>query len=378
MTTAAWFALGIAVFGAICYAAGSILQAVGARRSTTTVRALGHPLYLIGVGLDILSFVGSMVALRELAVYLVESVLASSLAITVVAARIFLRARLRTRDLVAVVVSVGALTVLAMSAGPQEEVAASTGLRLALCSAAAGLAVIGWATARISGSPGAVAALAGLSLGGAALAGRALPMQDPAALVTEPLLWALIVFAVGGMLLYTHALQHGAVGPVTAVLWIAEVIAPSAVALLVLGDAVRPGWELPALVAGLVTVGMAVLLAGASAQEQPTGPEAIEAAPAPLAIAAAAQPAPEPHAERVIWWGAPPIWKPPQRAAAAEPMAQLGWYPPPRVAPIWTQPRRPDRDAVPARAAEPAAPRQRPWYDVTEPAEAEPPVTRQW
>jgi hypothetical protein len=355
------------------------------------VRALGHPLYLLGLGLDILSFVGSMVALRELAVYLVESVLASSLAITVVAARIFLKARLRNRDVVAVVVSVVALTVLAMSAGPQDEVAASNSLRLALCSAAVGLAVIGWGTARISGSPGAVAALAGLSLGGAALAGRAMPMpehgmENPGGMalgiVTEPLLWALLVFAVGGMLLYTHALQHGAVGPVTAVLWIAEVIAPSAVALLVMGDAVRPGWELPALVAGLVTVGAAVLLAGASGHEQTAQPpEAIEAAPVPLAIAGAAQPAPKPHAERVIWWGAPPIWKPPQRAQAAlatPSTAQLGWHPPPRVAPIWTEPRRPDGDAVPVRPAEPIGPRQRPWYDMDQPVETEAPVTRQW
>ena len=390
MTSAGWIALAIAVFGAFCYAAGSILQAVGARRSTTTVRALGHPLYLLGLGLDILSFVGSMVALRELAVYLVESVLASSLAITVVAARIFLKARLRNRDIAAVVVSVVALTVLAMSAGPQEEVAASDTLRWALCSAAVGLAVIGWGTARISGSPGVVAALAGLSLGGAALAGRSLPMSGGGAgaggtalaLVTEPLLWALLVFAVGGMLLYTHALQHGAVGPVTAVLWIAEVIAPSAVALVVLGDAVRPGWELPALIAGLVTVGAAVLLAGASGHEQTAQPpEAITAAPAPPAIAAAALPAPKPHAERVIWWGAPPIWKPPARAQAAlaaPPTAQLGWYPPPRVAPIWTQPQRPDGDAVPVRPAEPPAPGRRPWFDVDEPAEAEPPVTKRW
>jgi len=389
VTSAGWIALAIAVFGAVCYAAGSILQSIGARRSTTTVRALGHPLYLIGVGLDILSFVGSMVALRELAVYLVESVLASSLAITVVAARIFLKARLRTRDSIAVVVSVGALTVLAMSAGPQEEVAPSDGLRLALCAAAVGLAVIGWGTARITGSPGAVAALAGLSLGGAALAGRALPMPEQAgaggmalALAMEPLIWALLVFAVGGMLLYTYALQHGAVGPVTAVLWIAEVIAPSAVALLVLGDAVRPGWELPALVAGLVTVGAAVLLAGASGHEETARPpEAIEAAPVQPAIAATAQPAPKPHAERVIWWGAPPIWKPPARAQAAlaaPSMPQLGWHPPPRVAPIWTQPHRPDGDAVPVRAAEPAGPRPRPWYDIDEPADTEAPVTRRW
>jgi hypothetical protein len=393
MTTAGWTALGIAVFCSFCYAAGSILQAVGARRSTSTVRALGHPLYLIGVALDLVAFAGSMVALQELAVYLVESVLAGSLAVTVVAARIFLKARLRNRDIMAVLVSVAALTVLAMSAGPQETVAATDGLRWLLCSAAAGLVVIGWGATK-TGSPGAVAAVAGLALGGAALAGRALPMPGGTgvggtalAIATEPLVWALLVFAVGGMVLYTHALQHGQVGPVTAVLWIAEVIAPSAVALAILGDTVRPGWELPAMIAGLVTVGAAVLLAGASGHEVPAGqPEAIAAAPVRLAIAASAQPARDPHAERVIWWGAPPIWKPPQRAQTAltvQPMAELEWTPPPRVQSIWAQPQIPDADAdeIPAPARRPAprpAPtdpaepvpawhhqaQQRPWHDM--------------
>jgi hypothetical protein len=340
--------------------------------------------------LDLVSFAGSMVALRELAVYLVESVLAGSLAITVVAARIFLKARLRRRDVAAVVVSIAALTVLAMSAGPQESVTATNGLRLLLCSAAVGLAVIGWGVAK-TGSPGPVAALAGLSLGGAALAGRALPMPEEemrdvgtAALhiATEPLVWALLVFAVGGMLMYTHALQHGKVGPVTAVLWIAEVIAPSAVALAVLGDAVRPGWELAAAIAGLVTVGAAVLLAGASTED--TGarpPEAITAAAPRLALEAAPHPARVRHAERVIWWGAPPIWKPPARAAvAARPMAELEWSPPPRVAPIWALPQTPDADANdvprPVRRPSPrpvpvdAAPARlqpvdrRPWHDI--------------
>ena len=386
MTSAGWTALGIAVFCSFCYAAGSILQAVGARRSTSTVRALGHPLYLIGDALDLVAFAGSMVALQQLAVYLVESVLAGSLAVTVVAARIFLKARLRNRDIAAVVVSVAALTVLAMSAGPQEAVAATSGLRWLLCSAAGALAVIGWGATR-TGSPGAVAAVAGLSLGGAALAGRALPMPSGTgaggtalAVATEPLVWALVVFAVGGMLMYTHALQHGAVGPVTAVLWIAEVIAPSAVALAILGDAVRPGWELPAMIAGLVTVGAAVLLAGASGHEVTADqPEAITAAPQRLAIAASAQPARDPHAERVIWWGSPPIWKPPQRAQAAlaaAPMAELEWTPPPRVQPIWNQPPVPDADAdeipVPVRRPVPATSepvpawhtQQRPWQDL--------------
>ena len=138
------------------------------------MRTLGHPLYLIGIGCDLLAWVGSMIALRELAVYLVESVLAGSLAVTVVAARFILKSRLRKRDVAAVVVSVAALTVLAMSAGPQETSRRRHRLRLGFCAAAVAVALIGWGAAQ-AGSPGLVAALAGLSLGGAALVGRALP-----------------------------------------------------------------------------------------------------------------------------------------------------------------------------------------------------------
>src|SRR5882757_6373494 len=124
MTPAGWAALAIAIFGAFSYGAGSVLQAVGARRSSSTVSTLGHPLYLIGVGCDLLAWAGSMIALRELAVYFVQSVLAGSLAVTVVAARVFLASRLRRRDAVAIVITVASLTVLAMSAGPQQEVVA--------------------------------------------------------------------------------------------------------------------------------------------------------------------------------------------------------------------------------------------------------------
>src|SRR3954447_17175929 len=115
MTVAGWIALAIVVSGAFGYAAASILQAVAARRSAGTVRTLGHPLYLVGTACDVLAWAGSMIALRELAVYLVESVLAGSLAITVVAARIFLASRMRRRDTAAIVVTVAALTVLALS-----------------------------------------------------------------------------------------------------------------------------------------------------------------------------------------------------------------------------------------------------------------------
>ncbi|OJF15010.1 hypothetical protein [Couchioplanes caeruleus] len=303
MTTAGWVALGITVLGALSYGTASILQAVAARRSAGTVRTLGHPLYLLGIGCDVLAWVGSMVALRELAVYLVESILAGSLAVTVIAARIVLKSRLRRRDVAAVVLCIAALAVLALSAGPQHEVAPGD-VRAWLCMAAVVLALAGWGAARYC-PPGVVAALGGLCLGGAALTGRSLPAATD--LLTEPLMPALLAFAVTGMMLYAHALQKGQVGPVTAVHWTAEVVAPSAVALVLLGDTVRSGWHLPAAVAGLVTIGAAVLLATAPATNA-------MALPPPTTTP---QPARVPEAQRIIWWGPPPIWIPPSRALAA-------------------------------------------------------------
>jgi hypothetical protein len=362
MTTAGWAALAITIFGAFSYGAGSILQAVGARRSTGTVRTLGHPLYLIGVGCDLLAWAGSMIALRELAVYQVQSVLAGSLAVTVVAARIFLASRLRSRDIAATAITIGALTVLAMSAGPEEHVTASANLRLGFCAAALGAVLIGWAATKLA-APGVVAALAGLSLGGAALCGRALtlppqPLEHPAAaalaVVTEPMAGALLAFAATGMLLYTHALQHGQVGPVTAVLWIGEVIAPSAVALMLLGDAVRPGWNLAAMVAGFVTVGAAVVLATAPAA-QPSAETPVALPSGTVLALTTGLSSPDRWAGKLAWWGQPTIWRPPARLNAAvtppRPVAELTWSPPRQAQSRWFSPRPSGADQIQIPAA---------------------------
>ena len=91
----------MAIFGAFSYGVGSIPGHRG-HAQLRHRRTLGHPLYLLGVGCDLLAWAASMVALRELAVYQVQSVLAGSLAVTVVAARLILASRLRGRDVAAV------------------------------------------------------------------------------------------------------------------------------------------------------------------------------------------------------------------------------------------------------------------------------------
>jgi hypothetical protein len=266
-------AVAFAALGAAGYGIASVLQAIGARRGTGMLRTLRDPIYLGGLGLDLLAWLASLVALRTLPVYQVQAVLAGSLAITVMVARIVLTAPLRAVDVAAVAVTVVALAALAGSSGPQQPVHLPGATRFGLAIAAVPVALAGWAAVR-QGSPGASAALAGLAFGGAALCARALTLpanplpnvaKTLATIAADPLAWALAAFGGTGILLYAHALERGQVGPVTALLWIVEVIAPSAIGIALLGDTVRAGWTLVAATAVIATVAAAVVLANAPA-----------------------------------------------------------------------------------------------------------------
>jgi hypothetical protein len=141
-------ALAFAAMGATGYGIASVLQAIGARRGSGTLRTLRDPAYLGGLGLDLLAWLASPVALRTLPVYQVQAVLAGSLAITVAVARIVLAARLRAVDVAAVAVTVVALAALAVSSGPQHPVSLTEATRLGLAVAAVPVALAGWAPTR--------------------------------------------------------------------------------------------------------------------------------------------------------------------------------------------------------------------------------------
>jgi hypothetical protein len=185
-------------------------------------------------------------------------------------------------DLAAVAVTVGALAVLAGSAGPQSAIDLSAAARWSLALSLLPVLLAGWLAGR-AGSAGAVSAVAGLAFGGMALCTRAVTVPAglssdlPGGLMaigTDPLAWSLVGFGVAALLLYAFALEHGEVGPVTALLWIVEVVVPAAVGGLLLGDTARAGWLPAAGVAMLAAVGAAAVLAGAPAQSAVAGASA--------------------------------------------------------------------------------------------------------
>jgi hypothetical protein len=88
-----------------------VLQAIGVQRMVAIPRnatlwsrlAAGRP-YVLGLLLDVLGFLAPVVSLRILPLFLVESAVASSVAVTAVLAVVVLDVRLRHAEITALVV----------------------------------------------------------------------------------------------------------------------------------------------------------------------------------------------------------------------------------------------------------------------------------
>lgn len=251
------WSLAAAVAAALAYGASSILQAAATARGTSVPDLLRSPGYLLGLGCDLVAWLLSLVALRHLPLFVVQSVLAGSLGVTAVLGSVLLHDRLRRRDGPAIALLVAALAVLAAAGGHQAATPAPPGVSAGLVAGAAALIVLA-VVARRSGPVG-WALLAGLAFSGAALAARALH----GTLLAQPLTYAVVGFGALGAYAYAQALDRGAVTAVTAILWAVEIVVPTVVGLAVLGDRVRTGWWPATAVALLAVLAATAVLATA-------------------------------------------------------------------------------------------------------------------
>lgn len=274
---------------ALCYGTGSVLQAIAAR-DADSVEGLDARLlltllrswrYILGVGLDGLGFVLSLAAVRTLPLFVVQSIVASFLAITAVLGVVVLGMRLSRVDKVALVVVLAGLVLVALSAAEDRTVEVSSVEEWGVLMAAAALAVVAVPLARVPGPAGAAAlgGVAGLAFGATAVAARILPsslsFDRPVASLEEvarhPATYALALGGIVALLAYSTALQRGSVTQATAPLVVGETVAPALVGLLLLGDEPRPGWGWVAAVGfGLAVVGALALSGHGEVSEEQT------------------------------------------------------------------------------------------------------------
>ncbi|GAA4615948.1 membrane protein [Actinoallomurus liliacearum] len=286
-----------AVAASACYGTGSVLQAVGARRSarreiaagaTTATTAHGGPSlsstakaavtweFLLGAVLDAAGFGLGALAARLLPLFLSQTVISANLVITALLGIKLLGVRLNRLEWLSIAVVCSALVLLAGAAGHEGTGDTSISTHWWLLAISVLLIGAGFLVVRLVGAKAAILAglLSGLGFGAVGVGVRVLngvrPL-DPDALLADPALYALTVGGVGGMYLHTVALQIGSVNGATAALVVGETVVPGLLGVVWLGDASRPGYTWAALVGFVLAVAGAVAVARFGAAEHAAG-----------------------------------------------------------------------------------------------------------
>lgn len=248
----------LALLAALGAMIGNTVAALWEARGSRLARYGGavwlQPWFLAGLVADVAAWGLTVVALRFLPVFAVQAILAGAIAFTTLADNGWSVWNLVRRERVGVVAVLAGLVLVAASAAPDrpaELPPAATPILLVSFVVLLVAAPFIWRLGR----PMVLAFLAGLGFGGTALAVRAvhpgpLSWDSLGELLTDPLVYAVVVMGVLGVLAFAAALRDGAVGTATAVLSVTEVVVPGVVGLVLLGDRIRDGWA-PAAVTGL-------------------------------------------------------------------------------------------------------------------------------
>ncbi|MFE6751525.1 hypothetical protein ACFVGM_37210 [Kitasatospora purpeofusca] len=257
-----------AVAASACYGTGSVLQAVGSRRSareeaakggdSTGTTAHGGPSlsstakaavtweFILGTVLDFIGFGLGALAARLLPLFLSQTIISANLVITAVLSIKLLGIRLKQLEWASIGVLCSALVLLAVSAGPEGGHHAEMSFHWWLLVTTTVLLVGGSLLVRRMGANGAIVAglLSGLGFGALGVGVRILNGVEPfdlGSLLSDPALYAILVGGIGGMYVHTVALQIGSVNGATAALVVGETVLPGAVGVLWLGDSTKAG-----------------------------------------------------------------------------------------------------------------------------------------
>ncbi len=266
-------ALVLCLIAAVGYGCGAVMQALGARRAgalgQTGIAAMARqPVFLAGMLVDFAAWVTSRFALHTLPLFAVQTILAGSLAITVLLARWVLGTELRGPDRLAIVATMIGLVLVGISAGEEPSQEITHLLKVGILIGIPTLVVLGSAAIKLNKSV-VLAVISGAAFTGSALAARAVHIKDQSitGILSEPLLWAVLAYAILALGLHAYALMRGHVGPVTAAMWATEVLVATVVGAVLLGDHMRLGWTIPAIVGIALTLGATIVLARSPAQE---------------------------------------------------------------------------------------------------------------
>ncbi len=252
---------------ALCNGAAAILQKAGADRQRTAtsldarllVRLARSTPYVAGLALDLLGWALTVFAVRFIPLFLAQAVIATSVALTALLEKTVMHRALPRNMWRWLLVLFAGLALLSISATTQSAVAVHGTLEWGMVATPVACLTLGAALARTKGRvvSFALASLSGVAFGGTSVVGRVLPITAQWwHLFASPLLWALALYGLAGVWLFTIALQRGLATTVNASMTAAQTLVPAIVGLALLHDTVRgDAWT-------LLIIGMIAAVAG--------------------------------------------------------------------------------------------------------------------
>ncbi len=268
MTIAYLAALATALFYGVSAviedAAAKRVPVSGASGKRAAIKATLSPVYVGGMLLSVVAWGSSLVALHSLPLFAVQSISASSIGVVVLItwARTG-HAPSRFEGMLLIFMAFG-LIALAVSAADGHALRTGMAFRVAIWIGVVAVAVLAVWASRFTGNRGSaiLGVVSGLSDSGLALCARAIHLHShhPARLLTNPLLLALVPFAVIGVVTFAGALQRGAASVALACQQAVVTVVPSAIGMLVLGDRARDDFVGLTIVGFIITVASLVVL----------------------------------------------------------------------------------------------------------------------
>ncbi len=262
----------VAAFAAAAaFGVAAVLQGIGTGRTEYSAgldprllgRLLREPVFVASLLLNLLGFGLHLVALQSLPLFLAQSIIASSVAITaVLAIRVFGVALTGLQWAAVAAVCLG-LALLAGTAQTGTSVHAGSEVRPGVLVTVVAVAVLGVLVAR-RGTPEAAALLGllgGVAYGMVAVTARLLGETAWGDLAGDGATYLLLLSGAVAYLLYTTAMQRASVTTTTAALVVTQTAVPAAVGIALLGDRVQAGLGPLAVLAFVLALGGAVALA---------------------------------------------------------------------------------------------------------------------
>jgi drug/metabolite transporter (DMT)-like permease len=223
------------------------------------LRMLENVPYIWGIILGIVGWVLSLVALQVFPIFLVQSVMAASIVVTAIGERIVTHRALGRKVYAAILVVVVGLGLVGISARPAKASLGNSSVHLAIELAPIVLILLGVLFIYVKNyiSATVLAILSGISFGGTSVVGRIIQYPHGiGSLLIDPLVWALVLYAVIGQYLFTVALQRASGTKINALMVVAQTLVPSALGLLYFDDKIRSNFE------GIALIGAAVVIVG--------------------------------------------------------------------------------------------------------------------